>query len=147
MLVTRRLLATVTTAAVFAIAAFGAAPVAAVTGGDLTASAPTSVVDRGGTISLRLKYNCIQYDEPYNGSDVIYAVITASGRGYASSFTNVVCDGMDRRVTLSLDAIYGRVSGPANLQIGHEGLTPDGLTATLGVWVNVPITVVIAGPK
>lgn len=148
----RRLIGTATLAALMAVA-IAVTPVLALSGGDFNIRAVSPIgVARDGTITLRATYSCIQYSEPYNGFDVIFASITSPaspGNDYVSfaPFTNVLCDGGDRRMTLTLQAVNGGLSGPANLQFGHQGFSPDGSIGAISVWVNVPITVVIAGPK
>lgn len=148
----RRLIATATLAALMALA-IAMTPVLALSGGDLNIRAISPIgVARDGTITLRATYTCIQYSEPYNGFDIVFASITSPaspGNEYASfaPFTEVLCDGSDRRITLTVQAINGGLSGPANLQFGHQGFSPDGSIGAISVWVNVPITVVLAGPK
>ena len=135
------------------VGAVGATPVLALSGGDLTIRALSPIaVARDGTITLRATYNCIRYSEPYNGFDIVFASITSPtspGSEYDSfaPFTIVLCDGTDRRITLTVQAVNGGLSGPANLQFGHQGFSSDGSIGAISVWVNVPITVVLAGPK
>jgi hypothetical protein len=42
-------------------------------------------------------------------------------------------------------AVNGGRAGPANLQFGHEAVSPDGTIGFISVYVNIPITVVVAG--
>jgi hypothetical protein len=153
----RRLIATATLAAL-TVGAFGATPVSASTyGGDTTFSAlPQTVIAKGGEITLRLTYNCIQYNAPYNASDIIGAVIFEYGvsGSYATTYLNfVVCDGTNRRLTLVLSAFDGGMSGPATLAIGHQGnaafTQPDGSTgiSTEAGNASFRVMVVVAGPK
>lgn len=149
----RKVIAASTALAALTLGGLSPAPALALTGGDLTISGlPRTVVARDGIITLRATYNCVQYGEPYNGSDILLASITstaAPGQSYDSlgPATYVVCDGTNRRITLTLAAVNGELSGPANLQFGHEAFTLDGSTGAISVYVDVPITVMIAGPK
>lgn len=139
----RRILATIAAFAFMALAA----PASASTPGDLSVSGlPRSVIDRGGSVTLRVKYACLQYSEPYTGSDIILANITstaADGQGYGTfyPYTEILCDGRSHRVTLTLRAYNGGLSGPADLQFGHEALTPDGAFGIISVWLDAPIMV------
>jgi hypothetical protein len=147
----RRLLASGVIAAALAVT-FAGTSVQALTGGDLTIGPlPKTVVAKGDEVTLRITYNCIQYSEPYNGSDWIFAVIFSPGipsdyRTDAWSYP-ILCDGTVRQITLTLRVNNGGLSGPANLQFGHEAFSPDGTIGAISVWVNFPITVLIAGPK
>jgi hypothetical protein len=140
-------LGTAAVAAALAIAALGAGPAVALAGGgDLSVQAHVALVDKDGTITLRAKYVCSQYDAPYDGTDVLIASITSSAGGY-DTFTSVTCDGTKQHVTLTMAAFDGGTSGSAILQLGHEGISPDGTTGTISVFVDVPVKVVTTGPE
>ncbi len=74
-----KLIAAATTLAV--LMAFGVTPVLAASPGDLSVRAtPATVIDRDGTVTLKIRYSCTQYEAPYNGTDLLYASIV-SGTG------------------------------------------------------------------
>ena len=142
----RRFIGPAAVAAALAIGALGAAPVAAqTTSGALTVDVMSgAVVDKDGTITLRAKYACGQYDAPYDGTDLLIASITSSTGGYHANAA-VTCDGTTQHITLHLIAFNGGVSGSANLQFGHQGNSPDGTIGTIAGYVDIPIKVVSAG--
>jgi len=144
----RSVIGTSAIAAALAVAALGVIPaVALADSGDLTVqSIRGAVVDKDGTITLRAKVVCSQYDAPYDGTDWLIASITSSTGGY-DTFTQVTCDGTRQHVTLTLTAFDGGTSGSATIQLGHEGLSPDGTIGTISAFVEEPIKVVTAGPN
>lgn len=147
----RRAVGSSALAVALAITVVAAAPVAAkhtdtVLGfGALSADVMNGAfVDKGGTITLKARYACSPYEAPFDGADLLIASITGSVGGY-DGFAFITCDGTEQRITMSLTAFEGGVSGPANLQFGHEGLSADGTTGTISVFVDVSTKVVSAG--
>ncbi len=147
----RRAIGSIALAVALAIAVVGAAPVAAkhnegVLGfGALSADVMNGAfVDKDGTITLKATYACSPYEAPFDGADLLIASITGSVGGY-DGFAFITCDGTDQRITMSLAAFDGGVSGPANLQFGHQGLSADLTTGTISVFVDVSTKVVSAG--
>src|SRR6478752_2330353 len=55
-----------------------AAPAAAATPGGFTIRhSPANVVDKDGTVTLRIHYSCTGYGAPYDGTDRLIASITS----------------------------------------------------------------------
>jgi hypothetical protein len=129
-----------------AIVVLAAAPVAAghpvpdLSPGSLVAEVSGSAVAKDGVVSVKVKYRC----SPYDGSDVVIASITSSASGF-DGVDNLICDGSSQQVTLSLTAFNGGFEGSTSVQLAHQGMTADGSSGTVGVFVDVPVKVVMAG--
>jgi hypothetical protein len=119
-------------------------PVADLSPGALIADVSGVAIDKGGEVTVKVRYTCSPYDAPYDGSDLVIASITAGASGY-DGVASVTCNGNDQQLSMSLTAFNGGVEGTANLQFAHEGLTADGSSGTIGVSVDVPVKVVITG--
>jgi len=134
----------------FAIVVLAAAPVAAghpvpdLSPGSLVAEVSGSAVAKDGVVSVKVKYRCSPYDAPYDGSDVVIASITSSTSGF-DGVDNLICDGSSQQVTLSLTAFNGGFEGSTSVQLAHQGMTADGSSGTIGVFVDVPVKVVMTG--
>ena len=115
--------------------------------GALTVRAvPGAAVDKDGTVVLRAKYACHQYEAPFDGSDILVVSITATNGGY-DTLTAATCDGTEQHLSVTLAAFDGGASGWASLQLGHEGVSSDGSVATISAFVETPIRIVTAGPR
>lgn len=134
----------------FAIAVLAAAPVAArrpVAGlepGAFVADVSGAIVAKDGVASVKVKYTCSPYEAPFDGSDVVIASITSATSGF-DGVANVVCDGSSQQLTLSLNAFNGGFEGSSSVLFGHQGMTADGSSGTISVFVDVPARVVMAG--
>lgn len=132
------------------IAVLAAAPVAAkrpVAGlepGAFVADVSGTAVAKDGVASLKVKYTCSPYDAPYDGSDIVIASVTSSASGF-DGFDTVVCDGSNQQITLSLNAFNGGFEGSTSVLFAHEGMTADGSSGTISVFVDAPVKVVMAG--
>ena len=132
------------------IALLAAAPVGAkhlvpdLSPGSFVADVSGAAVAKDGVVSLKVRYTCSPYDAPYDGSDLVIASITSSTSGY-DGVAPVVCDGTDQQINLSLTAFNGGFEGSTTVQFAHQGMTADGSSGTVSVFVEIPAKVVMAG--